>query len=220
MLLRRLIQVANWNEARRENAAEHRYLTELARDLEADIAELHMGRRATLSRLATSEAVLLGIDPGQQRPVFFPEVGVEPVPASQFSDYAYAALTTTFTIVGNDYTFNELVQSGKLGVLSDRALVNQLAVYYGRLKRRREEDRIAFEQIEPILGYFRQNGLSPGDRATLEQAIRLAETDKHFLGLVKMAQFLSLWQYGELTPILAEAEAALSSVQSEIEGRQ
>jgi hypothetical protein len=214
------IQVANWNEARRENAAEHRYLTELARDLEADIQELNQGKRSTLARLATSEAILLELDPDHHRPSFFAEVGVEAVPVGLFSEYAYAALTSTFTVVGTDYTFNELVQSGKLGVLSNRALVNQLAAYYGKLKRRREEDRIAFEQIEPILGYFRQNGLSPGDRATLEQAVRLAEVDQHFLGLVKMAHFLSLWQYGQFTPILAEAEAALAFVQTEIEVRR
>jgi hypothetical protein len=213
------IQVANWNEARKERAAEHRYLVELARDLEADIAEFQRGRRHTLARLSTSEAILQAIDPAYRRPAFFPQVTEEPVPNPTFSGYAHAALTATFTVIGTDYTFNELVQSGNLGVLSDRALVNQLAAYYGKIKLRRQEDQVAFQQVAPMLGYLRERGLGLGDPTTVEDAVQLAREDAHFRGMVKAASFLGLWQYGQLLPLLSDAHAALAAVQAQVEAQ-
>ena len=211
------IQVANWNEGRKERAAEQRYLVELARDLTADVAELQRGRRHNLARLATSEAILLAVDPDYQRAGFFPLVGEEPMPNPAFSGYAYAALTATFTMVGTDYTFDELVQSGRLGVLTDRALVNQLTAYYARVKLRRQEDRVAFEQVSPMLAYLREHGRGMGDPVTIDDAVHHARDEEPFLGIVKKAHFLSIWQYGQLTALLAEAEATLAAVQAQIE---
>jgi hypothetical protein len=71
-----------------------------------------------------------------------------------------------------------------------------------------------------MVSYFRENGLGLGDRATLQDAVRLAERDEQFLGLVKTAHFLSLWQHASLEPILADAEAALASVHAEIKPRR
>lgn len=211
------IQVANWNDARKERAAEQRYLIELARDLTADVAELQRGRRHKLGRLATSEAILLAVVPEYQRADFFPVVGEEPVPNPSFSGYVYAALSATFILVGTDYTFEELVQSGRLGVLSNRALVNHLTTYYGKVKVRRQEDRVAFEQVAPMLAYLREHGLGLGDPATVDDAVRRAREDVRFLGIVKTAHFLALWQYGQLGLLLAEAEATLAAVQAQIE---
>jgi hypothetical protein len=211
------IQVANWNEERRERVAEQRYLLELVRDLEADIAELQRGRRHNLARLATSEAVLLAVDPAYQRPDFFPLVDEEPVPNPSFSGYVYAGLTATFVVIGTDYTFDELVQSGKLGVLSDRALVNRLTAYYGKLEVRRSEDRVAFKQVAPMLGYLREQGLGLGDPVTVDAAARRAREDARFLGVVKTAHFLALWQYGQLGSLLADAEATRAVVRALIE---
>jgi hypothetical protein len=211
------IQVANWNDVRKERMAEQRYLVELARDLTADVAELQRGKRHNLARLATSEAILLAVDPDYQRPGFIPLVSEEPLPNPSFSGYTYAALTATFTVVGTDYTFDELVQSGQLGVLSDRALVNRLAAYYGRVKVRRQEERVAFEQVAPMLAYLREHGLGLGDPVSIDDAVHRAREEEPFLGIVKTAHFLALWQYGQLGPLPAEAEATLAAVQAQIE---
>jgi hypothetical protein len=141
------------------------------------------------------------------------------VDRSEFSDYMFAALTTTFILIGTDYTFDELVQSGNLGVLSNRALVTRLAAYYGRHNRKRIEFEIAREQVGPLLAYLRDNGLGMADRATVDDAIRLANSDPRFLGFVKMAYFVAFWQHIQLKPVLADAEATLLAVQREIEDR-
>ena len=211
------IQVANWNEARKERAAEQRYLVELARDLEADVAELQRGRRHNLARLAMSEAILKAIDPAFKRPDLFRPVGEELVLNPAMANYAYAGLTATHIVVGTDYTFDELIQSGRLGVLSDRELVNQLTAYYGKYKVRREQSQVAFEQVAPMLGYLREQGLGMGDRATVDEAIRRAREDARFLGIVKTAHFLALWQYEQLGLSQADAEATLGAVRVQIE---
>ncbi len=100
------------------------------------------------------------------------------------SSFLCAALTTTFILIGTDYTFDELVQSGNLGVLSNRVLVNRLTAYYGHDNRKRIEFEIAREQVGPLLAYLRDGGLGTADRATVDDVIRLANSDPRFLGFV------------------------------------
>lgn len=218
-------QITQWTAAHQERRSEGRYLAELARDLQADVAELGQGHRASLSRLKTGEIILLAIDPTFEGPAFFPppgEVGLdsEALGSFQFPNHIYAQLTSTFILIGTDYTFDELVQSGNLGIIGNRSLVNQLAAYYGRVKRKRVEFDVAREQVGPLLGYLRDNGLGMADRASVDDAIERARADPRFLGFVKMAYFLALWQHTHLGPMLAEAEAALAAVQTEIESRK
>lgn len=217
-------QITEWSAERQQRLAEGRYLAELSRDLQADIDELRGGRLQSLWRLRIGESILRSLDPSFEQPAFFPVPTDDLITdaendRSEFSDYVFAALTSTFILIGVDYTFDELVQSGNLGVLSNRALVNQLAAYYGRHNRKRIEFVIAREQVSPLLAYLRDSGRGISDRARLEDAIELATNDQRFLGFVKMAYFLALWQHTQIKPILADAEATLLAVQREIEDR-
>jgi len=146
-------------------------------------------------------------------------LGSETLESFQFPGYTYAQLTSTVILIGTDYTFDGLVQSGNLGIITNRGLVNPLAAYYGWVKRKRVEFDIPREQIGP-LAYLRDNGLGAADRATVDDAIERAKADPRFLGFVKMVYFLALWQHTHLGPMLAEAEAALAAVQTEIESRK
>ena len=217
-------QITEWGAEHLQRIAEGRYLTELARDLQADVDELRGGWEQAWWRLTTAESILRALDPDFEAPGFFPP----PAPAdtlnatidrSEFSEYMFAALTTTFILIGTDYTFDELVQSGNLGVLSNRALVNRLTAYYGRHNRKRIEFEIAREQVGPLLSYLRDNGLGMADRATVDDAVQLANSDPRFLGFVKIAYFVAFWQHVQLKPLLADAEATLLAVQREIEDR-
>ena len=217
-------QITEWSADRQQRIAEGRYLAELARDLHADIDELRGGREQSLWRLKIGESILKAVDADFQHPAFFPmpNEALLADPAedrSEFSGHMFAALTTTFILIGVDYTFDELVQSGNLGVLSNRTLVNRLATYYGRHNRRRIEFDIAREQVSPRLAYLRDSGRGMSDRATLDDAVALAASDPRFLGFVKMTHFLALWQHTQIQPLLADAEATLLAVQREIESR-
>lgn len=217
-------QITEWSDERQQRIAEGRYLTELARDLQADIDELRGGQLQTLSRLGIGESIVKAVEPSFEHPAFFPVPSGDLADAqegrAEFSDYMFASLTTTFILIGVDYTFEELVQSGNLGVLSNRALVNRLAAYYGRHNRKRIEFDVAREQVAPLLAYLRESGRGMADRASFDEAVALAEHDPRFLGFVKMAHFLALWQNVQIQPLLTEAEATLLAVQRELEDRQ
>ncbi|MBI1393565.1 MAG: hypothetical protein GC152_12555 [Alphaproteobacteria bacterium] len=128
-------------------------------------------------------------------------------------------LTSYFFMVSATSTFDELVQTGKIGVISNRALVKDLTAYYDRVDRQRGDDDIGLTQAKGMLDWARDNGVGMTDRASLEETIDRAKSDKAFLGFVKMAGFLAHWQYSRLDRIEADAETLLAAVQAEIKDR-
>ncbi len=207
-------QITNWNEARQDRQAEQRYLAELARDLEADITQAREHQVGALGRVATSEMILAVAAPEHMRPGFWPEIEEDAVPEAIYSALPYAALTASNNMVSTDSTFEELIQTGNISVLSDRALVSDLTEFYSRMKRNMVNDEILLDQVTLMLGYLRRNGLGASDRATIEEVTLFAQTDKEFLGFVKSASFLAQWQYMRLNQIEAQAATLLATVNS------
>jgi hypothetical protein len=213
-------QITSWNEARKDRSAEQRYLAGLAVNLEADITQAKHGQQASLARLALSEAILQVVVPEHERAGFFLEIDRQPTfEEIPFKQYPYGGLTASFYLVSADSTFQELIQTGNIGVFRNRVLVTDLTAYYGKLNRQRGDDGLLLTQAEAMMSYLRENGLGMGDRAGLEEVIALAEADAAFLGFVKSAGFLGHWQYSRLVRVEADAQALLSAVQAEIKGR-
>ncbi|RFB05843.1 DUF6090 family protein [Parvularcula marina] len=212
-------QITNWNEARHDRRDERRYLAELAVNLEADLSQARAGQTLSLQRLATAEAILAEAAPELDRPTFFAPIDRDLPSNGAFDDYPYANLTAYFFMVSSNSTFEELIQTGRIGVISNRSLVKDLTGYYDRMDRQRGDDNILLNQAEGMLDWTRENGVGMADRASLSETVDLAKTDKSFLGFVKMASFLSYWQYDRLTGIEKDAETLLTAVQAEMEKR-
>jgi len=209
-------QITNWNEARQDRRDEQRYLAELAVNLETDLAQVRTGQELSLQRLAASEAILAEAAPDYKRPRFFADVDREMPPPGAFDDYPYANLTSYFFMVSASSTFEELIQTGSISVISNRSLVKQLTSYYDRLDRQRGNDGLMLAQAESMLDWARENGVGMADRASLEETIDMAKADKTFLGFVKMANFLSYFQYSRLIGVETEAETLLAAVEAEM----
>lgn len=205
-------QITNWSEARGDRQAEQRYLTELARDLEADISEAQDGQNRSLGILALSELIMETTNPDYARPTFWPAIDVDAVPDERFLPYPYAALAGRSYLVSTNSTYEELIQTGNIAVLSDRALVSDLIRFYKEVREQANDDITLTRQDDALEGYFRRNGIGLGDRATLKEVIALVEKDKEFHGLVKSGAFLALWQYRRLLKIEGEAVAILATV--------
>lgn len=213
-------QITSWNEARLNRGDEGRYLTELAVNLEGDLAQVRAGQQISLERLSVAEAILAEAAPDHARPTYFAEIDRDlPLPGT-FQDYPYANLTAYFVMVSSDSTFEELIQSGNIGVISNRALVKDLTGYYDRIDRQRGDDELVLSQAKGMLDWARENGVGMADRSTLEEVIARAETDGVFLGLVKMASFLAHWQYSRLIVIERDAETVLAAINAEITSRR
>ena len=213
------IQVSNWNDARAERMSERRYLVELQRDLEADISAMERGFGSTRTRLATSELILAAVDPDYERAAFLGDVEGEVVLPERFENYIYAAFANTSYLVGKNHTFDELVQTGNLGVLSDRALVKTLTEYYSNFEGGMLDDEIIRRHLDRTLDYLTEQGLGLGDKATIDDAVALARSDARFLGLVKAANFFSIWQLNRTRALKNDASAALADVTANLEGR-
>ncbi|WP_156807880.1 DUF6090 family protein [Henriciella marina] len=212
-------QITSWSEARQDRREEQRYLAELATNLKADLTQARAGQQVSLQRLSAAEAILEEAAPGYDRLPFFAAIGEDLPPLGIVADYPYAHLTSYYFMIISSSTFEELIQTGNIGVLSNRDLVMELTDYYHRLDRQRGDDDLILTQAEGMLDWARENGVGMGDRATLEETVSRALTDDEFLGFVKMAGFLANWQYDSLAGIEAEAEELLAAVEAELKDR-
>ncbi|MBI1391944.1 MAG: hypothetical protein GC152_04305 [Alphaproteobacteria bacterium] len=213
-------QITGWNETRQDRRDEQRYLAELVRDLEVNVTRVQENKVSTLGRLALAESILAAIDPEYERPRFWPEISQEARVDPGFVPYPYAGLTTSVYLVAADSTFEELIQTGRIGVIRNRRLVSDLTEFYNQLEQYATEDDIVFSQIQPMLGYLRYNGLGLGDRTDFGAVVERARTDPEFLGYVKMAAFISQWQYVNMSRIETRAESLRNAISAEMEARQ
>ena len=205
-------QITNWSEKRDDQRAEQRYLAELARDLEADIAGMKAAQDRSLGILGLSELILETTNPDYSRPAFWSPIDERAVPDKRFLPYPYASLAGRSFLVSSDSTYEELIQTGNIAVLSDRALVSDLIGFYKAVRENTSDETTLARQDDAFEDYFRRNGIGLGDRATIEEVIALAEQDKAFNGLVKSGAFLALWQYRRLLSIERDAAALLATV--------
>ncbi len=212
-------QITNWSETRADRRDEKRYLAELAVNLEADRTQARNGQEASLQRLAAAEAILAGAAPDYDRPPFFVQINRDLPTPGAFAEYPYAYLASYSFMVSAENTFDELIQTGNIGVLSNRSLVTKLTRYYDRMDRQRGDDVLILSQAEGMLDWVRENGLGMADRAGLEETVALAQADDTFLGFVKMASFLAYWQYNSFASIENDADALLAAVEAEMETR-
>ena len=212
-------QITNWNDGRQDRRDEQRYLAELAVNLEADLAQINAGQEASLQRLAAAEAILNEAAPDLERTLFFAPIERDLPSPGGFQEYPYAYLTSYFFMVSSSSTFDELIQTGNIGVISNRLLVKDLTSYYDRVHRQRGDDDIMLTQAAGMLDWTREKGLGMSDRATLLETINLAKSDQSFLGFVKMASFLAYFQYSRLTDIETDAENLLAAVEAEMDTR-
>ena len=208
-------QITSWNEGRQDRRDEQRYLAELSRDMSVNMARAQEHQLSTLQRLAFAEKILVEIDPEYDRPQFWPEISEEASPDPEFIDYPYAALTTSVYLVAADSTFEELIQTGRIGVISNRELVSDLTEFYNEIEQYSNADDIVFAQVQPMLGYLRANSLGLGDRVELAAVTERARTDPEFLGYIKMAAFISQWQYVNMSRIESRAEGLRTTVEAE-----
>ena len=210
-------QITSWNEARQDRRDEQRYLAELLRDMNVNMARTREHQLSTLQRLAVAEKILVEIDLEYDRPQFWPEIADEASPDPEFIGYPYAALTTSVYLVAADSTFEELIQTGRIGVISNRELVSELTEFYNEIEQYSNEDDIVFAQIQPMLGYLRANALGLGDRAEPAAITERARTDPEFLGYIKMAAFISQWQYLNMNRIESRAKVLQAAIAAEQE---
>jgi len=208
-------QITEWNEARRNKTEEVRYRQDLAEDLRDDISEFEETAAAAVERVAATKAVLdeLGISISI-RHAWIDEVP-EDIPSQDAIDASRAStildIGHTRVLDGHRSTFDELVGTGNLGVLTNRSLVRSLTRYYAAYEADQDGDEINRHYQIRLFDYYQEHGLSQHDEVSFENVIEMTK-DPAFLGHIKVTYFLGLWQIARTTRLKRQAEEILALV--------
>lgn len=161
------IQVANWNEERRDHHREHAYLGRIATELDESIVSIERSNALTQNRMAMNELLIDSIakpelvraDPGR---------------------FLYAVTRGGYTFAPNvrGYTFEEIKSSGNLGIFRDPQLSLDLMAFYSEVQQKAQWNHLRalsqFEYIERSAGILSAEQLA---LAADDAALRLRTED-------------------------------------------
>ncbi len=139
------IQVANWNEERRDHNREHAYLARIATELDESIVSIERSNALTQKRMDMNQLLidsvakpeLVRVDPGR---------------------FIYAVTRGGYTFAPNvrGYTFEEIKSSGNLGIFRDPQLSLDLMAFYSEVQQKAQWNHVRslsqFEYIERSAG--------------------------------------------------------------------
>lgn len=113
------LQINSWNDARQDRLSERHYLERIYEELAADIADIEEGIRAAESRAEMGRLLIAAVENPDLASVD---------PHAFFRAIEQAGYTYSPAI--SDYTFQELKNDGKIGIIRDADLRWALMRYY------------------------------------------------------------------------------------------
>ena len=160
------IQVANWNESRKESALEASYFARIAEDVRADVAEMDEIIRVAAVRMALLNEVLPkasrrplpdGFDSARGR------VAIETVPA--YADAGSAApgfaLFILTPLEGNRSAYETMIHAGALAGIHDAATLRRVQDYSAAVDRVRHFEVALERSRDELVDAQRRAGHSP-----------------------------------------------------------
>jgi hypothetical protein len=107
------LQINNWNENRKENRIEKKYLTNLKHDLQNDSINLNRLKKIRLNKVSSARNLLMYAQKNEVDNIF--EID------SLYVDVAY-----WLEHIPNNNTFKELISSGNLNIIGNETIKNLL----------------------------------------------------------------------------------------------
>lgn len=218
--------VDRWNEARKENELERRYLESLIVDLETDVQRIAGLDTLTLTRVAAATRLLSAIGVDTSQPDGFSTTDDWRRQANSMADTM--ALERAVDWTGRVFrleiaspTFDELTSTGNLRVIANPNLRRRLSEYYRRL------DYVEFvndEQGDVLWnGYhvlMRDHGVAVWDWPGTEGELRAIVTRiPHLEPYVRRARTSFYVQDFFVQPLSGEATELINLIHAEIESR-
>jgi hypothetical protein len=168
------IQVANWNDSRKEHVLERNYFARIAQDIRADVAEFDEIIRVSAARMALFNVVLPKAS-GQALPDGFDSargrITIESVPA-----YADAganspgfALFILTPLEGNRSAYETMVHAGGLANVHDVGMLRQVEDYYAAVDRVRHFEAGMEQNRDKFVDAERRIGMSPVKPMTVDE---------------------------------------------------
>lgn len=214
-------QITNWSEQRGDRSKENLYLSELVEDLNADLREVETVRRTAEIRMGVLEQVLAEVDIVPRRTLTYDGRSFTFDQAPPFeSEDPYEAniqLTNDPTLDGSRETFQALISTGDLRLISNRHLARQLQSYYAFIIEANNLERSVLSQAVTINDSRRRLGVPLTGRVTIEDLGLLASTDAKFRAELETYWTGSAFQVRMMDRVRGRTEALLSAIKTEQE---
>ena len=168
------IQVANWNDSRKDRALEGTYLARIAQDVRNDVSEMDEIIRVSAVRFAllnemlpqaSGRALPDGFDSARGR------ITIEAVPAyaDNGPNSPGFALFILTPLEGNRSAYNTMISAGGLTHMSNAARLRQVQDYYAAVDRERHFEVGLEQNRDKFIDAERKLGMSPVKPASVDE---------------------------------------------------
>lgn len=168
------IQVANWNDQRRERTLERAYVTRIAQDVRSDVADLNEVIRVSALRMALLNQLLPRAS-GQPLPTGFDSargrVGIEPVPSYGNNSHISPgfALFILTPLDDNRSAYETMISTGAIAYMTDIATLRRIQDYYAAVDRELHFEVGLEQNRDKLIDAERKAGISPVKAMTVDQ---------------------------------------------------
>jgi hypothetical protein len=219
--------VDDWRSTRQEHAREAYFLSGLAEDLRADIADFETARRNGQARVAAASYVtaqlgarrpaaesLLGIG-GDRSSSFAPDPAA-PVPGDLTAGLQQLARVSNFDFATG--TYQEILSSGNLDLIRSEAVRRAVSQYYAFTADRGESDNRIRQALFEYYEALGQAGLAPGDDGELLRRIPAADRET-IMAAIRLGWGLAAVQITISDDLASRARTLLALVEREADQR-
>jgi hypothetical protein len=168
------IQVANWNEDRKERAIEATYLARIAQDIRSDVADLDEIIRVSAVRMALLNEILPKAS-GHALPDGFVSARGR-VEIEKVMDYANAGSTSPgFTLFiltpldGNRSAYETMINAGGIADMRDLAKLRRIQDYYAAVDKLLQFEVGLEQNRDKLIDAERKLGMSPVKAMTIDE---------------------------------------------------
>lgn len=180
------IQVANWNDQRKERAREAAYLAGIAQDVRSDAADLDEIIRVSAVRMALLNELLPRAS-GRALPAGFNSargrVTIEAVPAyddagSYSSGFSLFILTP---LDGNRSAYDTMINAGGIAGMRDLATLRRIQDYYAAVDKLLHFEVSLEQNRDKLIDAERKAGISPVNPMTVDELAKAFATNPELL---------------------------------------
>jgi hypothetical protein len=214
------IQVANWNDGRKERGAEKAYLARIAGDARADVAALDEIIRVSEVRMALFNEFLPKAS-GQPLPAGFDSargrIAIEPVPpydprTSSSPGFSLFILTP---LDDNRSGYQTMIANGAIAGMQDSEALRRIQDYYAAVDREQHFEVGLEQNRDKLVDAERKAGISPVRPLSVEQLTAALAADPEMLATAQ-----DYWLYTNRHLKLArDLQAQAKALAEWLEGR-
>ena len=168
------IQVANWNEERKQHALESAYLARIAEDVRSDVAELNEVIKVSVLRMALFNELLPRAS-GRDLPDGFDSargrITIEKVPTFAEAGPSTPAFTLFILtpLSGHRSAYDTMINAGAIGGMRDAAALRRIQAYYAAVDRLLHYEVGLEQNRDKLVDAELAAGSSPVDPRTSDQ---------------------------------------------------